>query len=625
MRKKGFLLSIGWLALVLGCEPASPEASGEKRLVDHSQETTSSLELENGTAANGSASETDTSDTSDTKLEEDLKVVAQSIETIFDDYTEQTGIEFSYGNGRSANEYAIVESLGGGVGVFDFDNDGWVDVLFTGGGTLDNKSIQSRRCGLFRNLGDWRFDDRTHSAHAVADHCFTHGIATADIDADGFEDVAISGYGALQILINQGDGTFVGLEPIVTHPSNPWSSSLAWGDLDNNGHIDLYVAHYVDWNWEKHPVCAGQGVPREVCAPREFSGLTDVVYFNDGAFPFRAESDSIGLVSDGKGLGVIICDLNADHAVDIYIANDTTDNFLYTNQGDGRFVESAVFAGVSGDDAGVSTGSMGICVLDYNRDRLPDLFVTNFERELSALYRNEGAAGFFSFASRQAGLASYGSSFVGFGTVAVDFNFDNQQDIVVANGHVSYHSPHAPYRQIPLLLENRDSKFQLRPSTGYFSLPHTGRGMASGDFDNDAAVDLAISHLEEPVALLRCRPANKQPESQGAAPSKQPNERANADVGHWGTVRLVGILDNRSAIGASLHWEEQGKRYSRFNIGGGSYLSASDRRLQVYWSSHSEQIAVEVVWPSGLRENFDIASSRETVLRQGTGRTIATP
>jgi len=615
VKTKGYVLRMMVLTYLLGCAPPPSQVAVEATAIEDSGQ---------GAQHPNSAQSTALAPTGEVPTNVNVQselLSSDSQELMFEDYTSKAGIDFSYSNGRSANEYAIVESLGGGVGIFDYDNDGLADVMFSGGGTLDNRSVQSRRCGLFRNLGDWTFVATTEVAHAAADYCFTHGIATADIDADGFEDVAVSGYGAVQVLINQGDGTFVAWEPLITHATNAWSSSLAWADLDNNGHLDLYVAHYVDWSWEKHPICAGQGVPREVCAPREFNGLTDAIYFNDGHLPLRRESESVGLSTEGKGLGVIVGDFNADNAIDVYVANDTTDNFLYINQGKGTFTESAVFAGVSGDDAGVSTGSMGVCMLDYNGDLLPDLLVTNFERELSALYRNEGTAGFFSFASRQAGLASYGSNFVGFGIVAVDFNFDNQQDIVIANGHVSYHSPHAPYRQIPLLLENLGAKFQLRQTAGYFSLPHTGRGLASGDFDNDGAKDLAISHLEEPVSLLRGQPLVEQLDARDNDTAGAHREKMrNAQGVHWGIIRLVGVIDNRSAIGAALHWEIAGKQHSLFNAGGGSYLSSCERRFHVYWPSDSEAPHIEVCWPNGSREIFKILGSQESVFRQGTGQ-----
>lgn len=525
------------------------------------------------------------------------------VRELFKDVSAATGVDFTYSNGRSANEFAIIESLGGGLGAFDFDLDGNLDVMFAGGGRLDEKTVRSRPCGLFRNLGAWRFRNVTGLAQTPADAFFTHGVYSADFDGDGFDDLSISGYGGVQLLLNMGDGTFESLEPLVTNTQNAWSSSLAWADLDYNGHLDLYVAHYVDWSWKKHPICAGQGsVVREVCAPKEFAGMADVVYFNDGELQFRQASESIGLVPGGKGLGVVVGDVNSDNYVDVYVANDTTDNHLYLNDGNGRFTEAAVLSSVSGDDAGVSTGSMGACIFDYNGDQLPDIFVSNFERELSALYRNEGE-GFFAFASRQAGFAAYEAGFVGFGTVAIDFDFDGDQDIVVANGHVSYHSPYAPYRQLPLIFENQQGKqFRRLHLTGYFARAHTGRGLASGDFDNDGAADLAFSHLEEPVAILK---------------SPTPTGRS------WAILRLVGTRSNRAAIGATVSLEVDGTAQKQFLCGGGSYLSHSDRRMHLYWAENSTAARIVIQWPSGEREEFLVQPFRETVLLQGGGQLLS--
>ncbi|MEZ6133686.1 MAG: CRTAC1 family protein [Pirellulaceae bacterium] len=526
--------------------------------------------------------------------------------SLFVDIAEESGIKFSYNNGRSAGEFAIIESLGGGLAAFDYDLDGRLDVMFAGGGQLDNRTVSSRPSGLYHNAGTspLQFLDATAAAHAAADAFFTHGIYPGDFDSDGFDDLALSGYGGVQLGLNQGDGTFQWLPPLTGRLGGgfSWSSSLAWADLDGNGLLDLYVANYVDWNWDNHPVCPGQGgVEREVCAPREFSALPDVVYMNHGSLELHAVAEELGLAAGGKGLGVVVGDVNGDHLVDVYVANDTTDNYLYINDGQGRFTESAVLASVSGDDAGVSTGSMGLCFFDANADSLPDILVTNFERELSALYRNEGQ-GFFTYASRQAGFAAYPAGSVGFGTVCLDYDFDGDQDLVVANGHVSYQSPHAPYRQLAHVFENNQGQFKRLPAVGYFGVPRTGRGIATGDFDNDGAVDLAVSHLEEPVAVLQA---------------------SHAPACHWASLQLVGTTSNRSAIGATVTIEVDGQSRIQFLVGGGSYLSHSDRRKVVYWSdtaAKDEQQQVTIRWPSGEEERFVIVASQTNTLVQGTGQ-----
>jgi enediyne biosynthesis protein E4 len=539
---------------------------------------------------------------------DDVSEQAEGPENLFEQPSAAfTNLKFAYSNGRSAAEYAIIESLGGGVGAIDFDADGLWDLYFAGGGGLHDQTVTSAAGGLFRNLGQWRFSDVTAESGTQAEAVFTHGVCVGDIDADGFDDLAISGYGGVQILLNQGDGTMLPMPLLVTDDQHPWSSSLALADLDQNGLLDLYVAHYVDWSWNKHPICAGQGAPREVCAPREFSGVTDAIYFNDGGFPLRRAVEEAGLVAGGKGLGVIVQDLNGDHAPDIYVANDTVDNFYYLNDGRGRFSEQAVLAGVSGDDAGVSTGSMGVVVFDYDRDDWPDILVTNFERELTGLYRNDGRGDFFTFASRQAGLATYGGQNVGFGAVAIDVDFDSNPDVVISNGHVSYHSPYAPYRQQPLLLMNNAGVFSRLATGGYFAEGHTGRGLASCDLDNDGDLDLAISHLEEPVAVL---------------------ERVGQPPQRWASIRLVGTVDNRSAVGSVLRTLDAPQPATYYLPGGGSYLSSSDKRLLVYWPTQSSDslpdnaplLRVQVTWPSSQLETFLIDPGSENVLIQGTGQ-----
>ena len=367
--------------------------------------------------------------------------ISKASDALFTDVTERTGIAFAYSNGRSAGEYTILESLGGGVAAFDYDLDGNLDLLFAGGGQLDNKTVTANTCALYRNLGDWQYVETTKLAGTSAAEFYNHGVYPADYDNDGFADLAVSGYGGVQLFRNQGDGTFQHRDTLITNPKNPWSTSLAWGDFNGDGNLDLYVTHYVDWSWENHPICPGsRGVPKEVCAPKVFAGLSDSIYLSDGQGGFERRTQELGLVEGGKGLGVVAGDTNADGHIDIYVTNDTTDNFLYINDGTGHFTESAIVAGVSGDDVGVNMGSMGAVLEDANNDGLPDLWVTNFERELFALYLNDGG-GFFSHSSRGAGIAAFEGLYVGFGTVMVDLDFDGDRDIMTANGHVSYHSP----------------------------------------------------------------------------------------------------------------------------------------------------------------------------------------
>lgn len=532
----------------------------------------------------------------------------------FVDVTARSGIEFAFESGRDAGEFAILESLGGGVSAFDYDRDGRCDVLFAGGGRLSGKEIESASCGLFRNLGNWDFADVTDVSGSAARAYYTHGIFPGDFDGDGFQDLAISGYGGVQLFQNQGDGTFRKAGQLRTHQQLPWSTSLAWVDLDHDGHLDLYVTHYVDWSWENHPVCPGsRGVEREVCAPQEFRGLSDAFYRNDGLGGWKPQGESIGLVSGGKGLGVVGGDVNLDGFVDLYVANDTTANFLYLGQPDGSLREVGEIAGVAGDDVGVTTGSMGVAISDIDSDGWPDIWVTNFERELFAFYRNDGGK-FFTHASRRFGLAALRGLFVGFGTVPIDFDRDGDRDLFVANGHVSYASPHAPYRQLPLLLRNdQDSVLRQVAVTDavdrYLSSPHTGRGVARADFDGDGWEDLAVSHLEGPVALLR-----------GTSPAAE-TTRA------WqvASLQLVGRTASRDAYGAVIRADGLDRPAVFLHNAGGSYLSQNEPVVRVTWPPEADPAGLTwtVTWPGGVREVFPApVADRTVVWVEGEGRRV---
>src|SRR5262245_40634377 len=292
----------------------------------------------------------------------------------FEDRTAGSGLAFTYRNGEEAGHYAILESLGGGVALLDYDGDGLLDIFLPGGGYFDGpdkKTIRGHPCKLYRNLGGWKFKDVTREVGLDAlaggrPWFYTHGCAVADYDNDGWPDLLITGYGRLALYHNEPDGKggrrFVDVTAragLMDQRKVHWSTSAAWGDLNGDGLPDLFVVHYVDWSPANHPRCPGYrpGVGRDVCSPKVFSGLPAAVYLNQGNGTFREASREAGL-KPGKGLGVVLADLDDDGRLDVYVANDTTDNFLYLNQGKGRFREDAVTRGVAFDDFGVANGSM---------------------------------------------------------------------------------------------------------------------------------------------------------------------------------------------------------------------------------------------------------------------------
>ncbi len=502
----------------------------------------------------------------------------------FVDVAKQANVDWTYRNGEEANESTILESLGGGAGWLDYDKDGRLDLYLPGGGLLTGQQVQGLPSMLYRQVHPWRFEPVADAAGvALAGH-YSHGVAIGDYDNDGFADVLETGFGGLRLWRNLGDGCFEDLTESAGLTDAMWSSSAGWGDVNRDGWLDLYVAHYVDWSFDNHPYCSGPSAgQRDVCSPRKFEPLPDVLYLNEQDGGFVEAGPAWKLSSQGKGLGVVLSDIDNDHDLDIYVGNDTTDNFLYYNEGD-HLQENAALMGAAVNDGGVANGSMGVDVFDYNRDGRTDIWVANFERESFALYRNEGDAGFL-HASLPLGITALGGLFVGFGSAAADWDLDGDEDVVVINGHVIKYSGKSPRRQTPVLLENdQGERFRKAgfAADQYFARPIEGRGLATADVDGDGDLDMAVSLMNEPAALLR----NDTPHS-----------------GDWLQVQLVGRRSPRDAVGARLELRvsnEAGDVVMLRHIkGGGSYLSQSD--LVACWGVAKADKVKELIiwWPAG--------------------------
>ncbi len=512
----------------------------------------------------------------------------------FEEVTASSGLSFTYRNGEEAGEVAILESLGGGVGLFDLDGDGDLDLCLPGGGHYSDKKSDGKRDVLgwphviYRNDGDWHFTDVTALTGATASPYYSHGTAAADYDNDGFCDLLITGYGGVLLLRNQGDGTLEELAKRAGMTDSLWSSSAAWGDFNKDGALDVYIAHYVDWSFDNHPFCPGpKKGTRESCPPREFKGLPDVLYFNNGDGTFRDVSQDSGLLPDGKGLGVLAADLDLDGDVDIYVGNDTVANFLLRNNGSGQFEEIGLISGTALNQTGAPDGSMGVDVGDYNMDGLPDLWVANFERESIALYRNDGNC-LFRHVSQGAGVTAVGALYVGWGTAFCDFDNDGDEDAFVSNGHVIRYPENAPIRQKPLLFEILRGKRleNISPTVGsYFIEPHQGRGSAAGDLDRDGDLDLAISHMNEPVALL-------------SNTSKTNN--------HWISLQLIGRQSPRLPIGAIVKVTTSRGEQMRQIKGGSSYGSTVDPHLLFGLETVTKADSVSIQWPSGETQTLSM-------------------
>ena len=511
------------------------------------------------------------------------------------DVTEQSGVRLVYRNGQEAERLSILETVGGGVGLLDFDSDGRFDLFFTGGGEFgdDEDRLVGSPPGLFRQVGTWRFQPVARGARLDASPLYSHGCAVTDYDGDGFPDLLVTGYGQVLLYRNAGDGTFseqgvkAGLDEWL------WGTSVAWGDVNRDGHPDLYVAQYVDWSFQNDPECRGAGpMGREVCSPRRFEGLPDALYLSNGDGTFRNASTECGLRPDGKGLGVLFADIDLDGALDIYVANDTTPNFFYHNDGSGRFEEIGLLTATALDDDAAPNGSMGVDLGDFNLDGLPDLWVANFENESFALYRTQGNL-LFTHVSRPLGIADVGGVYVGWGTAFADLDRDGDEDVVSSNGHVMRYPVNAPVRQSPLLFENRGGTgfINVAQTAGeYMSAAHEGRGLALGDLDGDGDLDLAISRMNEAAVLLS-------------------NESPGAN--HWLAVRLVGTASSRDAVGAVVRLRSPAGTQMRQVKGGGSYLSSSDRTLFFGLGPDQRVDELEIRWPSGTTQSLrDLQSNR---------------
>jgi hypothetical protein len=571
---------------------------------------------------------------------------------LLEDITDGSGLAFTYRNGEEANHVTLLESLGGGVALIDFDGDGRLDVFLPGGGHYggaDQKQILGHPGKLFRNLGQLKFKDVTEEAGLDQPPFYTHGAAVADYDRDGWPDLLVTGWGRLALFHNEADGKggrrFAEGARQAGLTNDLWSSSAAWGDLDGDGFPDLYVCNYVDWSFANHPACSYDGKTPDVCSPKNFEPLPHRLYLNQGDGTFREvgkaagmrvpreETDYDGLrhlgdaakkrlkTADragaekeyGKGLGALIVDVNADGRPDVYVANDTVDNFLYMNRGRKKgevlLEEVGLAAGVARDDRGNPNASMGVDAGDYDGCGRPSLFVTNFESEKHALYHNECLNGceFFFYSTQVTGISALGQTYVGWGTQFADIDLDGWLDLVLFNGHIVRYPTkgQAARKQRPLLLQNVAADGQpqrrrfidvSRQGGAYFLDVHCARGAAFGDLDNDGRLDVAVSQLNEPVVLLR-----------GTAPADR----------HWLGVELAG-KDHASVVGARVILESGGLTQTRFSRGGGSYASSNDPRHLFGLGAADKAGKLTVVWPSGKEQTWEgLAVDRYWKLTEG--------
>jgi hypothetical protein len=511
---------------------------------------------------------------------------APTAEMRFEEMTAASGVKFAPVNGKAAGHASIMESLGSGLALFDYDLDGDLDLYMAGGGSFEADTTIIGKCGgLFRNDGDWKFTDVTIEAGLSRAYAYTHGVSVGDFDGDGAPDFIVLGFGKAELYHNNLDGTFDEVGEACGIVDESWGTSAAWGDFDKDGNLDLYIAHYMDWSFDNHPYCSGQNEEREICPPRQFKALPDVLFFSNGDGTFRDGSREAGLTDKGKSLGVTVADTDHDGDLDIYVTSDGEPNLFYINDGTGHFSEFAKREGVALDGMGQANGSMGVDLGDIDGNGLPDFWVTNFEHETIAVYEQQTTGGFRSV-SRGIGVAAVGQLYVGWGTALVDFDRDTDLDTIVTNGHVVHFPVNSSAKQSPLLFENIQGKWfaNVAPTAGpYFKQKYMGRGLAVGDIDNDGDIDCVISHTNANVSLLSNTTDNKN---------------------RWVSLRCIGTSSHRDAIGTVVRVTTELGTYTSQVKSGRSYASSCDNRLFFGLGSAKAIKRIEITWPSGIQQTL---------------------
>ena len=514
----------------------------------------------------------------------------------FRDAAEAAGLRFVYDNDQTPLR-RLPETMGGGVGLIDYDGDGRLDVYCVQGGKFPT-GAGSPEGGdrLFRNRGDGTFENVTErSGIAAFPRGFGHGVAVGDLDNDGRPDLFVTRFGAYALYRNKGDGTFEdATDRSGLGGARGWPTSAAFADLDGDGDLDLYVCHYLRWNPIGSPPCPDPDRPGSYlyCVPRAFDAEPDRLFRNDGG-RFVDVTAEAGIVDgDGRGLGVVLADLDEDGRVDIYVANDMTANFLFRNLGGLRFEEVGLKAGVGSNGEGGYQAGMGIACGDLDGDGLPELAVTNFFGESTTLFRNLGG-GSFADSTAAAGLMAPSRHLLGFGASFLDADDDGRLDLATANGHVNDFRPGVPY-EMPARLYLGSGGGRLVDVSDRagdcWKAPRVGRGLAVGDLDNDGRQDLLIVAQGGPMAFFR---------NLGAGPAGK--------AGRSLTLRLEGTRSNRDGVGARVRVSWSGRSQVTRRFGGGSFLSAGDGRLHFGLGAGDDAspVAVEVRWPSGRVDLHD--------------------
>jgi len=529
-----------------------------------------------------------------------VAVAASTPDVRFVDATKAAGIAFAHKNSATSNKY-LIETMGGGVALLDYDNDGRLDVFLTNGAKIDDPMPDGRLPDksdpvywnrLYQQTSSGTFVDVTQKAglSGALQNAYGMGIAVGDYDNDGFEDVYVTNYGGNTLYRNNGDGTFEDVTARAGVRAGGWSTSAGFFDYDNDGKLDLFVARYVDWSFSKNRYCGEKKEGyRAYCHPDNFEPVTNILYHNQGDGTFADVSSKSRLAaSSGKGLGVAFADYDDDGFVDVYVANDSVQSFLFHNNGNGTFEEVGLLAGVGFTEDGKTFAGMGVDFSDYDNDGRPDVFVTDLSNERYRLFRHSGAGGFRDV-SDATGVGGATLPFSGWSTRFVDYDNDGWKDIFVAQGHVmdtiEKTAPNLKYLQPPLLLRNESARFVRVAAGDVFQQEWAGRGAAFGDLDNDGDIDVVLSNVGQNAVVLR-------------------NEGGNQN--RWLQIRTVGTKSNRDGIGCRVKVSTASGPTQYFSVSTAvGYLSASDKRLTVGLGRDPVATLVEIRWPSGVVQRFE--------------------
>jgi tetratricopeptide (TPR) repeat protein len=553
----------------------------------------------------------------------------------FTDVAARSGLaQFVHVNGGNASQLTPPLSSSGGVAIFDYDGDGHRDVFAVQSGAFPpDPAAPHDGDKLFRNRGDGTFEDVTKKAGIDRfPRGFGCGVAVGDVDGDGRPDLFVTRWRSYALYRNKGDGTF---EDVTTAyglgGDRDWPTSAAFADLDNDGDLDLYVCHYLEWIEGKAYPCIDPSKPNTYdCRPRDFPSLPDRLFRNDGGrfTDVSAEAGIADVDKDGRGLGVVAVDVNSDGLVDLFVANDTTPNFLLINKGGMKFEDEALTSGVAANAQGGFQAGMGVAAADVDGDGLVDLAVTNFFNESTTVFRNLGG-GLFADQSAVLGVTAPSRFLLGFGIVLVDFDNDGLTDYMTANGHVTDSRPAIPWRMPLQVFQGTSSisksgrvEFRFTDASAdagdAFRIPLLARGLACGDLDGDGLVDVVAQSQNDPLLHL------KNESGTGMPADRRP---------HWLGLELRGMKSNRDGVGVRAvvtlrDTDGQERKLTSWRVGGGSFQSASDGRLHFGLGggvsmNDSPAVVVEslrVEWPSGqVDEIVRPPIDRVLIVREGDG------